>query len=66
MAIDGTRAMPMIWENLDDVLAKWSGFGEAAAALQTVAATGQGALGPALGELGNACKACHDDYRAPE
>jgi len=66
MSITGTRAEPMIWDNLDDVLAKWSAFGDAAANLQTVAADGQAALGPALGEVGDACKACHDEYRAPE
>ncbi|WP_375258118.1 c-type cytochrome [Citreimonas sp.] len=66
MSIDGTRAEPGIWENLDDVLSKWSDFGDAAAQLQTVAADGQQALGPALGQVGNACKACHDTYRAPE
>lgn len=66
MSIDGTRAEPQIWENLDDVLAKWSDMGDAAEQLQTVAATGRDALGPAMGQLGNTCKACHDDYRAPE
>lgn len=66
MSIDGTRAEPAIWDNLDDVLAKWSNFGDAAAQLQSVAADGQGALGPAIGQVGNACKACHDEYRAPE
>ncbi|MBS0123007.1 c-type cytochrome [Thetidibacter halocola] len=66
MSIDGTRALPAIWENLPDVLDKWSAFGTAAAELQTVAATGQEALGPMLGKLGGACKACHDTYREPQ
>jgi cytochrome c556 len=66
MSIDGTRAEPAIWDNLDDVLAKWSDYGDAAAQMQSVAADGQSALGPALGQMGNACKACHDEYRAPE
>ena len=43
-----------------------AGLGQAAASLQQVAATGQEALGPAVGQLGGACKACHDTYRAPE
>ncbi|MDX2482763.1 MAG: cytochrome c [Pseudodonghicola sp.] len=65
MSIDGTRAMPSIWDDHDDFLTKWGGFGEAAAGMQLVAATGQEALGPALGKLGGACKACHDVHRAP-
>lgn len=66
MAIDGTRALPAIWENFDDFVTKWEGFGTAAANMQEVAATGQEALGPALGQIGDACKACHDDYRASQ
>lgn len=65
MSIDGTRAMPVIWDQHDDFLSKWGGFGAAAAEMQTVAATGQVALGPMMGKLGGACKACHDTYRAP-
>lgn len=66
MAIDGTRALPAIWENWDDFASKWSALGEAAAGLQSAAANGQEAIGPAIGPLGNACKACHDDYRASQ
>ena len=66
MAIDGTRALPAIWDNFDDFLGKWDGLGTAAAELQTAAATGQEAIGPALGKVGGACKACHDDYRASD
>ncbi|MDF1718431.1 MAG: cytochrome c [Antarcticimicrobium sp.] len=66
MSIDGTRAMPSIWDENADFLAKWGALGEAAAGMQQVAATGQEALGPAMGKLGGACKACHDKHRAPE
>jgi len=66
MSIDGTRAMPSIWDENADFLAKWGAFGDAAAGMQQVAATGQEALGPAMGKLGGACKACHDNHRAPE
>lgn len=65
MSIDGTRAQPNIWENIDDVIAKWNAFGEAAKAMQTAAGEGKDAIGPALGAIGGTCKACHDDYRAP-
>lgn len=66
MSLDGTRAMPAIWENMDDFASKWSDLGTAAAEMQTAAATGKDAIGPALGKIGGACKACHDTYRAPE
>ncbi|ETX16470.1 cytochrome C [Roseivivax halodurans JCM 10272] len=63
-ALEGTRALPAIWDNTDDLLAKWSAFGEAAGGLQQVAGDGREALGPALGPVGDACSACHDEYRA--
>ena len=66
MDMDGTRAKAEIWDNRDDFASKWAGFGEAASAMQQVAATGQEAIGPAMGGLGGACKACHDTYRAPQ
>jgi len=65
MSIDGTRAMPSIWDKHDDFLAKWGAFGTAAAEMQTVAATGQEALGPMMGKVGGSCKACHDSHREP-
>lgn len=66
MSIDDTRAQPNIWDNFSDFESKWAALGDAAKNMQTVAATGQEAIGPALGQLGGACKACHDTYRAPE
>ncbi|MFW2541670.1 c-type cytochrome [Primorskyibacter sp. 2E107] len=66
MSIEGTRAEPAIWENFGDFESKWAALGEAAASAQNVVAGGKDAVGPALGQLGGACKACHDTYRAPE
>lgn len=66
MSIDGSRALPVIWEKTDDVMAKWAALGEAATAMAAAAGTGKDALGPNLGAIGGACKACHDTYRAPE
>lgn len=65
-SIEGTRALPVIWENTDDFLSKWQDFGAAAVEMQKVAANGRAALGPALGGLGDSCKACHEEYRAEE
>ena len=64
--LDNTRALPAIWENTDDFGEKWSALGEAASGLQEVAGDGREALGPALGPVGDACKSCHDEYRASD
>ncbi len=66
MSIEGTRAKAEIWDNLDDVVAKWNAFGEAAKVMQAAAGEGPEAIGPALGTIGGTCKACHDAYRAPQ
>ncbi|MEC3860974.1 cytochrome c [Mesobacterium sp. TK19101] len=66
MGADGTRAKAEIWDKMDDYMAKWDALGAAAAEMQTAAATGQEAIGPALGKIGGACKSCHEAYRAPQ
>ena len=66
MSMEGTRALPAIWENQADLGAKWSALGEAAKGLQAAAGTDAAAIGAALGAVGGTCKACHDAYRAPE
>lgn len=58
-----SEALPAIWDNPDDVRAKFAALREAAAAAPEAVAGGQEAVGPALQKLGGACKACHDDYR---
>jgi cytochrome c556 len=65
-ALDGTRALPAIWENLPDVLVKWQAFGAAAEGLAAVAGDGLDPMRAALGPVGGTCGACHDDYRASE
>ena len=63
-SIDGTRALPDIWEDFDDFLAKFTDAQDAAEAMQAAAGDGLDALRPAVGQLAGACAACHDDYRA--
>jgi cytochrome c556 len=65
-ALDGTRALPAIWENLPDVIEKWQAFGAAAEGLAAVAGTGLEPMQAALGPVGGTCGACHDDYRASQ
>lgn len=66
MSIDGTRALPAIWENLPDVIMKWQAFGAAATGLSAEAGNGIDALRAALGPVGGTCGACHDAYREPQ
>ena len=61
-----TRALPAIWEDMAGFEQKFADFVEATKALAEVAGDGRGALGPAVGNLGGTCKACHDDYRAKD
>ena len=65
MSIDGTKAKAEIWSDNAGFLAKYAELHTAALALQAAAGQGQEAIGPALGGLGGACKACHETYRAP-
>ncbi|MBR3369874.1 MAG: cytochrome c [Rhodobacteraceae bacterium] len=63
-SVDSTRALPAIWENLDDFVSKFADLQMAAENVQTVAGDGLDALRPAVGALGGACQACHQTYRA--
>ncbi|MDD7971254.1 c-type cytochrome [Roseinatronobacter alkalisoli] len=63
-SVEGTRALPAIWENLDDFMVKFAGLQDAAEGAQAVAGDGLDALRPAVGALGAACQACHQTYRA--
>jgi len=62
---ENTRALPAIWENLDDFAQRYGALAQAAEAMQTAAGTDLASLQGALGGVGGACAACHDNYRAP-
>jgi len=63
-----TRAKPDIWEDKADFQAKMDDLNTAVAALQTVAnqGTDRKAIAKAVGATGQACKACHDDYKSKD
>lgn len=66
-ATDGnarTRALPAIWETYPAITEKAGDLKTAVAALVPVAGNGLSALQDAIGDVGGACKACHDDFRA--
>jgi len=66
MSIDGTRALPALWENFPDLMTKGKALADAAAGMADAAGTDLASLQAAMGPLGGACSACHKAYRAPE
>ena len=65
--IGKTRAKAEIWQKPQDFAAKDAAFLPAAQALKAAADSGDlNAIKARAGELGKACKACHDPYRTEE
>jgi cytochrome c556 len=62
----GTRALPSIWANIDDFQAKLEDLRTATRALQGSAGTGLDGMRSGLRGVGQACSACHEDYREPQ
>ena len=60
VVVEKSEARPAIWRNWEDFTAKADALAQRSAALRV---TRPGDLGPALRDLGGACKACHTDYR---
>lgn len=63
MSVDGTRANPAIWDNLDDFVMKFTALQSAAVDLQDVAGNGLDEMRAGFGPVGQACQACHEEYR---
>ncbi|HKU16848.1 MAG TPA: cytochrome c [Steroidobacteraceae bacterium] len=62
-----TRALPEIWKRPADFTAAQKVFSDAAPKLLAAANSGDAkAVKTTYGELGKACKNCHDTFRAPE
>ncbi|NND68324.1 MAG: cytochrome c [Halioglobus sp.] len=62
-----TRAKPEIWENREDFKAKMEDLRKAANELDEVVAGGEReAIAGSIGALGQACKACHDEYKSKD
>jgi cytochrome c556 len=66
MAVDNTRALPVIWDDLEGFAAEIEGLRSSAAAMQLAAGQGLDALRGALGGVGGACSSCHETYREPQ
>lgn len=61
--LEDTEALPKIADNMEDFKGKFAALGEAAAGASEAVKGGQENVGPVVGKLGGACKACHDEYR---
>lgn len=62
-----TRAKPEIWANLSDFEAKLGDMRAAVDELATAAAGGERQqIAQQIGAVGQACKACHDDYKSKD
>lgn len=66
MSIDGTRALPAIWENMPDFGARAAALRDATESMMAAAGTDLASLQAALGPVGAACGACHQAYRDPQ
>ncbi|WP_210529827.1 c-type cytochrome [Rubellimicrobium arenae] len=64
--MEDSKALPAIWENMDDFNAKQANLLQAVTALQGAAGTDLAALQGAMGAVGQACGACHQNYRESE
>ena len=62
----GTRALPKIWTADSKARDIGASLAKASAELSNVAGNGLDALRGGMGAVGQACGACHDDYRAPK
>ncbi len=64
--LEDSRALPAIWDNLDDVASKEEAVAKAATAAAQAAGEGQEAFAAAFADLGKSCGGCHEDYRLRE
>lgn len=62
----GTAALPALWAEGADLGGKITHLREAAAAMQTAAPAGLEQLQGAMKGIGEACSACHKEFRAQE
>lgn len=61
-----TRALPAIWDDLETFAQRHADLQQATAALRLVAGTDLAALRGSVGQVGGACGACHQQFRAAE
>ena len=62
---DNTHALPEIWSTWPKIAESGKRYKEAVDALAGNAGEGLEQLRSTIGDLGNACKGCHDDFMEP-
>lgn len=65
-SVKGSRALPALFNNLDDVKKIEGDLATASTAMIAAAGNGLDALRAGLGPVGAACGACHKPYRQPK
>lgn len=58
-----TTALPKIWDTYPEIADYGKNYAKAVNELAAVAGNGRDSLRAKVGDLGKACKACHDDFR---
>ncbi len=62
-----SEALPVVWTDWSGFQTKAKAFADAAAKFDAVAKAGdKAAIGPALHDVGAACKGCHETYKAKD
>lgn len=64
-SVEGTRALPAIWETYPAIVEKATALSDAAAALAVVAGNDLDSLKATIGPVGAACGSCHKSFRQP-
>ena len=62
---DESRALPALWDNIPDAIAKGEALAAASANLAATAGDGLDAVRAGLGPVGQVCGACHEAYQKP-
>lgn len=60
---DKTEALPAVWDSGSEIGDRGEAYAQAVNELADTAGQGLDAMRPGVVNLGDACKACHDDYR---
>ena len=61
-----THALPEVWSTWPKIAEAGKEYGAAVEALSKVAGNGLEALQGAIGDVGQGCKGCHDDFKEKE
>ncbi|WP_417596942.1 c-type cytochrome [Pararhodobacter oceanensis] len=62
-AVEGTRALPAIWADMEGFAARGAALTAAAEAMEAAAGVDLATLQGAIGGLGGACSGCHQNFR---